>query len=178
MVWEPLYMLCHRKTCVVNWHYINTNSLNLCKCVFISASSHKSQNVWSKQFSKDTDTSHYGSVNAVHCRFYLSTEGKLPICWISPMTYYLTSKTLWAVTDHKMDSCLWTRACVSLWTEACQSNCRVWVTGLISLAFELLLLSACRLLHSDEHASLPGSLAILFDSTWTPDGHCIFMSAE
>lgn len=28
-----------------------------------------------------------------------------------------------------MDSCLWTKACVSLWTDACQSSCRVWMTA-------------------------------------------------
>lgn len=28
-----------------------------------------------------------------------------------------------------MDSCRWTKACVSLWTRACQSSCQVWMTA-------------------------------------------------
>lgn len=64
----------------------------------------------------------------MHCSCYLTADHLSVHCTL-PLIEYLTSKQLRAITNQRMDSCLWTKAAASLRTSACQSNCRVWTTA-------------------------------------------------
>lgn len=64
----------------------------------------------------------------MHCSCYRTADHLSVHCTL-PLIEYLTSKQLRAITDQRMDSCLWTKAAASLRTTACQSNCRVWTTA-------------------------------------------------
>lgn len=64
----------------------------------------------------------------MHCSCYLTTD-HLSDASTLPLIEYLSSKQLRAITDHRTDSCPWTKAAASLWTSACQSSCRVWTTA-------------------------------------------------
>lgn len=60
-------------------------------------------------------------------------HGHMGLGWVLYWTYFIIFKKkkekFRAITDQRMDSCRWTKACVSLWTRACQSSCQVWMTA-------------------------------------------------
>lgn len=61
----------------------------------------------------------------------VTTQAELPVCQVLPLTYYRALSHHWSEDGQlSVDK----KACVSLRTDACQSNCQAWTTAWFSPA--------------------------------------------
>lgn len=108
------------------------------------------------------------------CGSDVTTQAELPVCQALLLTYYRTLSHHWSEDGQlSVDK----KACVSLWTDACQSNCQAWTSAWFSPAlwscFACPPVASSVLLHC---TSVTRWLDYLSFFTWTP--LYLFPSAE